>query len=113
MAAIDPKIRALADALVEKLTDEGKIIEAGWASYQYLVLSQDAPQIQKDECRLAFFSGAQHLFGSIMQMLDPGSEPTARDLNRMTQISSELEAFITVFAAKHGIMGGRHGKPAS
>jgi len=93
----------LADALAKKLTDEGKLVEAGWSGYRYLVMSQTAPQIQVDECRMAFFAGAQHLLGSIMQFLDPGTEPTEKDLERMNQIDSELRAFLAVFKAKHGI----------
>ena len=101
----NPAIRALADALARKLTDEGKLIEAGWATYQHLVLSPNAPQIQIDECRLAFFGGAQHLFGSIMGLLEPGTEATEKDLERLTQIQSELQAFIVIFSAKHGLGG--------
>jgi hypothetical protein len=102
---IDPRIRKLADDLAKKLTDEGKLIEAGWVSYDRLVLSPEAPQIQRDECRLAFFAGAQHLFGSMMGILDPGAEPTAKDLDRMSQIDAELRAFIAIFLAKHGLVG--------
>lgn len=101
--ATQSEIRALVDELTKKLIDEGKLIEAGWTSYDKLVLSSDAPQIQRDECRIAFFAGAQHLLGSIMGMLDPGTEPTQKDLERMTQIDSELRAFLAVFEAKHGI----------
>lgn len=97
------ELKALADRLAKHLTDEGKLIEAGWTQYDKLVLSPNAPQIQRDECRLAFFAGAQHLFGSILGILDPGSEPTDKDLERMSQIHAELQAFIVVFSAKHGV----------
>lgn len=99
----DPKIRAFANAVAQRLTDEGKLIEAGWVGYQHLVLSPSAPQIQIDECRMAFFCGAQHLFGSIIGMLDPGADPTTADLQRMSQIDAELRAFIAIFSAKHGL----------
>jgi hypothetical protein len=99
----DPKIRELADSLARRLIDEGKLIEAGWIGYEKLVMNPAAPQIQRDECRIAFFAGAQHLFGSIMQMLEPDAEPTPSDLARMNSIHAELKAFITVFSAKHGI----------
>lgn len=38
--------------------------------------------------------GRQHLFSSIMTILDPGEEPTEADLHRMSQIHDELEAFV-------------------
>jgi hypothetical protein len=101
----DPRIRKLADDLAKKLTDEGKLIEAGWVTYDRLVLSPEAPQIQRDECRMAFFAGAQHLFGSILGILEPGADPTAKDLERMSQIDVELRTFIAIFSAKHGLIG--------
>ena len=51
----------------------------------------------------AFFGGAQHLFGSIMSILDPGHEPTERDMRRMDLIAHELEAFIHEFMQRNGI----------
>jgi hypothetical protein len=98
----DP-IRELADSLAKRLTHEGKLIEAGWIGYNHLALSKDAPQIQRDECRMAFFAGAQHLFGSMLGILEEDRDPTPADLERMSQINAELEAFLVTFKAKHGI----------
>lgn len=96
-------LRELVDSLTKQLTHQGKLIEAGWLSYDRLVLSPDAPQIQRDECRMAFFCGAQHLFGSLMSILEPDADPTPADLERMSQIHAELEAFLATFKAKHGL----------
>lgn len=85
--------RKVHDAVIRKLVDDGKVIEAGWMSMR-ITLLRDASQIQIDEMRKAFFAGAQHLFASIMGMLEPGAEPTAKDLERMTQIASELDRFV-------------------
>jgi hypothetical protein len=41
--------------------------------------------------RTAFMAGAEHLFSSVMNVLDPGQEPTADDLRRMDLIHTELE----------------------
>jgi len=84
-----------------KLVDEGKLIEAGWMSFRYFVIPKDASPIQVEEMRKAFFAGAQHLFGSIMSVLDPGEEPTDRDLDRIEAIHNELQRFITDFEARH------------
>lgn len=79
------------------LADEGKIIEAGWLALRLKAMAPDAPPLQVQEMRMAFFAGAQHLFASIMDILDPGSEPTDRDLRRMDLIDKELRAFIADF----------------
>jgi hypothetical protein len=91
------------DRLVQGLVDKGKIIEAGWLSYRIVVVPDDAPEIQIEESRRAFFAGAQHLFGSIMQMLEPDAEPTEADLRRMSSINDELDAYIADFKRRHGI----------
>jgi len=80
-----------------KLVDEGKLIEAGWISFCHFVIPKDAPPIQIEEMRNAFFAGAQHLFGSINSIMDADEEPTERDLMRMSQINDELHRFIADF----------------
>ena len=89
--------------LHQRLTDAGKIIEAGWIGYRFNVLPPDAPAIQVEETHMAFFAGAQHLFSSIMCILEPDAEPTEKDLMRMSAISNELDSFLAQFKAKHGI----------
>jgi hypothetical protein len=102
---IDPKLKALTDVVTKELADRGLLMEAGWVSYERLVLSPEAPQIQRDECRIAFFSGAMHLFSSVMSFLDPGHDPTENDMKRMSQLNAELERFLVIFKAKHGLVG--------
>lgn len=69
-------------------------IEESWNSYSRDVLPQDAPLIQRVECRRAFYAGAQGLLGIIMRMLDPGLEPTEADLKKMDDIDHELRDFM-------------------
>ena len=88
--------------LSKQLTDRGKLIEAGWVGLRLAAIPVDAPQVQLDEMRIAFFAGAQHLFASIVAMMDPGAEPTEADLARMDQIKDELDSFIRVFKGKIG-----------
>ena len=94
--------------LSRRLADEGKLLEAGWISYRAIVINPKAPPEQLEECRIAFFAGAQHLFGSVMTTLDPGSEPTDADMKRMSLINTELDKFITEFKAKHGLLPTMH-----
>ena|ERR1700756_1550028 len=99
----------LATKLTAELSDAGKIIEAGWVGFKLLTISKDAPQIQLDEMRQAFFAGAQHLFSSILNVLEEGEEPTDKDLNRLSLIHKELDDFLCNFKEKH-FSGGRSGR---
>lgn len=87
------QIQKACDEIAAKLTDEGKLIEVGWATMNAFVLPKDASPVQRAEMRKAFFMGAQHLYASIMGILEPGAEPTDKDMDRMTLIHNELEAF--------------------
>lgn len=70
-----------------------KIIDAAWRSYSEKVLPFNASDIQRQECRRAFYAGASSLFDGILTMLDPGTEPTDADLDKMTAIHSEFEEY--------------------
>jgi len=87
------RMRAIHEAIVKQLVDEGKIIEGGWQSLRMLTLSPNATPLQLEEMRRAFFAGAQHLFASMMNMLDAGNDATDDDMRRMILIDSELAAF--------------------
>jgi len=87
--------------LTKALSDSGKIIEAGFVGLRMTAMAKDAPEDQVREMRMAFFAGAQHLFGSIMTFLDSGEDATDRDLRRMSLIEAELQDFIKQFAKDH------------
>lgn len=84
--------------LTKALTDKGKIIEAGWVGLRYTIfpmnIDMDRYSAQLIDMRKAFFAGAQHLFSSILAILDEGTEATPADLQRMTLINEELESFV-------------------
>lgn len=86
--------------ITRELTDRGKLVEAGFAAFQHLVIQKDAPPIQVDEMRLAWMAGAEYLFYSIMDILDPGEEPTDADMHRMDLIHEELETWKAMLAAR-------------
>lgn len=81
------------EQLTKKLADDGKLVEAGWMSLRIMALPLDAGAAQVGDMRMAFMCGAQHLFASMMMMLDPGVRETEADLTRMELIDAELEAF--------------------
>jgi len=85
--------REFLELLTKRLADEGKLIEAGWVGLRLAAIPLDAPEIQIREMRNAFMAGAQHLFSSIINMLDADTEPTAADMKRMDLIDAELKLF--------------------
>ncbi|MCE4223367.1 hypothetical protein HCU64_06355 [Methylobacterium sp. C25] len=99
-AAMSDYERAIQD-LTRKPTDDGHLIEAGWVGLRQMWLPADAPEHQVADLRKAFMAGAQHTWGSIMNMLDPGDDPTTADLSRMDKIQKELDAFGAEIARDH------------
>jgi hypothetical protein len=90
------------EQLSRELTDRGKLIEAGWIGFRHSVFAGEVSPAHLDELRNVFFAGAQHLFSSIITILDLGDvEPTEADLHRMDLIEAELKAFLEIFAARH------------
>ena len=79
--------------IAKNLIHEGRLIEAGFEQLRKLVIPETAPQGQIDDMRMAFMAGAQHLYASIMNILDPGLEPTDADMRRMHMIDSELAEY--------------------
>lgn len=98
---MDDRTRRLHDELMKRFTADGKLIEAGWQSMRLLVLPRDAPAVQIDEMRKAFFMGAQHLYAALMCIMDADREPTDKDMEKMSLIHNELEAFRMVVTSEH------------
>jgi hypothetical protein len=96
-------VKDLVEQLTKEATKNGKLIELGWLGLRHQAVPDNAPQIQIDEMRTAFFAGAHHLFASIMTVLDPGVEPTSDDLKRMSMIQSELDEFVKQYKLKYGL----------
>jgi hypothetical protein len=82
------------------LIDQGNLVEAGFESLRFLAMAADAPEVQVHEMRMAFFAGAQHMFASVVSMLEPGAEATDNDLMRMGAIQAELDTFVEQFKAR-------------
>ena len=95
------------DALVKQMADDGRLIEMGWIAMRRTVVPFDAPPVQVSEMRMAYMAGAQHVFASMMSFLDPGEEPTERDMMRVEQIHNELEAFRKEMELRVGKAEGR------
>jgi hypothetical protein len=87
------QIERIATEVSKRVADDGRLIEAGWTGYRVLVLPADASAVQIDECRMAFMAGSQHLFSSLMNILDPGEAETQGDIHKMELIERELRVF--------------------
>jgi hypothetical protein len=85
--------RQYLELLSRKLADEGRLVEAGWVAMRIQCVPHNAPVWQLHDMRMAYMAGAQHLFASIMTILDDGVEETEADLTRMDLIAKELEVF--------------------
>lgn len=88
---IDQRARALAAEVCKQLADAGKLVEGGWESYKIVVLAPDLSAVEYDRHRTSYFAGAQHLFASIMSVMDDNDEPSDADMKKMSLISKELE----------------------
>ena len=99
--------RQFLEQLSRRLADEGKLIEAGWAALRIQAIPLNAPAVQLQEMRMAYMAGAQHLFSSIMTILEPGQDETEADLTRMDLIHKELEAFGKELELRASKLAGR------
>jgi hypothetical protein len=98
--------REVAERLVRRLADEGLLIEAGWQTYRLLFLKLP-PHEPRDDLKEAYLVGAEHVFASIINMLDPGIEETEADISRMDALHTELEPIRKVLTLKYGRAAGR------
>ena len=84
-------VHRVASEITKELMDEGKLIEAGFATMRHLAIRDDASMEEVEAMRLAYMAGAEHLFRSMMVALDPGDEPTEADMRRLELIGNELD----------------------
>lgn len=68
-------------------------IESAWLLYAKCVLPADAPDIQRRECRMAFYGGAASLLGNLLATLSPGQDVTDADIEEIASIRTELDQF--------------------
>jgi hypothetical protein len=96
----DEEIQKAAKQLAEQLADKGRMIEGGWIGFMHACKIHNAPSNQLLDMRRSFVAGALHLFTTMMTVLDPGAEPTDRDLKRMDLVHAELKRFQQQFEAE-------------
>jgi hypothetical protein len=89
-----PDLQIAAEELTRKLMDQGKLVEAGWKIFEQLFVPPAVGDAQRNDMRIGFFSGAEHVFNSVVSALDDGTpEATGADLSRMDKLDDELKIF--------------------
>jgi len=79
-----------------------KRIEQEWESYRRRIIPFGASTTQIVETRRAFYGGVASLMGLLLKQLDPGEEPTEKDLKMMDELQAELEEFLEEVKAGRG-----------
>lgn len=64
-----------------------------WNSFSRALNLEKASPVQRVEMQKAFFSGAMALFALIMNILEPGADPTDKDLQVMDEIFQEMKNY--------------------
>ena len=91
------------DQITKAAVDGGRLIEAGFLAMLAATYPTGVGSQQRDDLRMAFFGGAQHLLGAMTSVMDPGADITDADMRRMELIHRELAEFIQEFAKRHGM----------
>lgn len=100
------EFRAVHDALAKAAVDQGKLHEAGFLAMRAAIIPPTASEGQISDMRIAYMGGAQHLWSSILSVLEPDSEPTEKDMKRMSLIDAELRAFKAEMELRAARAGG-------
>lgn len=98
------EFRAVHDALAKAAVDQGKLLEAGFLAMRAAIIPPTASEGQISD--IAYMGGAQHLWSSILSVLEPDSEPTEKDMKRMSLIDAELRAFKAEMELRAARAGG-------
>lgn len=97
---LNARSQRIHDMLAKGLLDNQLLVKGGFALFRAQIIPVDAGQVQVDECRIAFYAGAQHVLACIMAGLDEGIEPTEDDLKRMEYLEAELDAWAVEMLAR-------------
>lgn len=76
-------------------TDSKRLLTlaASWASLEAETFNAETSPLQRREMRRAFYAGALGFFEILISDLDPGDEPTDKDMNKVDNLQAELVRF--------------------
>ena len=69
------------------------LISEQWETFRAAVIPGDVAEPIVDMMRSAFYGGSRGCFVALCRNVDPGPEPTDKDLDLMNGIHEEIEAF--------------------
>jgi hypothetical protein len=70
-----------------------RYIAEQWNEYLTRIMPKDAPAIQVRETKRAFYAGAHSLLMAVCASVSAGEETTPADIEIITDIQAEVEAF--------------------
>jgi hypothetical protein len=77
------------------------MIGEAWASYQGEVVPRDAPAVQRDECKRAFYAGAHAMYFAVLEAAAAAEEAVGE--SRLEALARELEDFLRLFKKREGV----------
>jgi hypothetical protein len=104
----DSERQRYAERLARDWADKGQLVEGGWRAMRQLLLPNMQHSTKEDfeaAARKIFFLGADHVFASIIGMMEPGYAETDADMRRMGNLQEELAAFRLSLASRHDTPG--------
>lgn len=81
------------EKLTKSLADQGLLVTAGWTACANMLTNESTPAKTEEKLRQAYFMGAQHVFASMINMVEEGDEITDKDMRRMEFLQIELQAW--------------------
>ncbi|HYF00311.1 MAG TPA: hypothetical protein VEJ18_15420 [Planctomycetota bacterium] len=69
------------------------MIAEEWKKFEAAVIPPGAPEVQRVECRRAFWAGAAACFYGVLRGMSPGEQPTEGDLKFMDEVDAEFKAY--------------------
>ena len=98
------KRKELHDQILKDWAQKGMVIRGGWEGLKFIV-GKNWGATQESEMQKAFYTGAQHVFSSIMGLMgQDAEEPSEREMKVLSDIDAELKAYLekmVVWAAQH------------
>lgn len=93
------------DQIAGNMMDSKTPVEDAWNLLRALVLNPDTTVGQMQDLKFCFFSGAQHLYATVLSALSPGQENTDQDLRRMQHLHDELDSWQRTVTKAPNTMG--------
>lgn len=72
-----------------------------WASFVADVIPADASPVQIEECKRAFYAGAQGMFSAVMEAVAPHDQGACE--SRLEALQREMQDYLRLFIRREGL----------